>query len=97
MQIHTVHDQRSGLEQRLMEEGLLCMQAGRVGWSEKQHTKSLLHNASYRCLELPMWLGASLTITSIVLATKPACPSLLSPLTGSKQTDNDQVSQMSTQ
>lgn len=41
----------------------------------------------------PLWLGASLTITSIVLATKLACPSLLSPLTQSKQTDNDQVSQ----
>lgn len=53
-----------------------------------------------QCLVLlpgaPLWLGASLTITSIVLATKPACPYLLSPMTLSKQTDNDQVNQMST-
>lgn len=72
-----------------------CVQAGWAG------LKSAHEVPLAQCLvplpEAPLWLGASLTITSIVLDTKSACPSLLSPLTQSKQTDNGQVSQMSTE
>lgn len=54
------------------------MCAGLAVWAglkkKTQHTKSLLHNAFAPLPGAPLWLGASLTITPIVLATKPAPP-----------------------
>lgn len=98
MQSYRVNDRGSGLKPHLVKRGLLCMWAG----LRAAHTKSsfLLSQYLVPFPGAPLWLSASLTITSVVLATKPTWPPLtyppfhlLSPWTNKP----DQVSQTNTQ
>ena len=75
-----------------------------VGWSEKKTKNKKKHSTqnpsctmpSHHCLELPCGsVPASPLLQLFWLQSRPR-HSLLSPLTRSKQTDNDQVSRVST-
>lgn len=95
MQIYRVNNQGSGLKLHLMKRHRF---ACGLAWKQHTHTHKILSSFTIPCAISwsSLWLCASLTITSIVLATKPASLPSIFYLLWPWANKPDQVSQMST-